>query len=511
MAFWNKKNDTKLSKAMVKFAKARSTVYVKFPRLYDALDLCHVQMNFQVPTLGVAPQSNGEFKFVWNPDFIDTLSDLQTEGVVKHELLHIVFEHTTKRFPVFEFDIFDPKNQTKIKADDAQKARLWNLATDCAINQFIRTDLEDPSGAKLDLCYPEKFQMPEWLNAEAYYRLLAEQLKDQMDMLKELQKQLLDAHKEWEQDGQEGQQGQPQQGKGKPQSGAGHGGATDNNPNAGNEQSVKASDIADAEKEAEEKDANGQKVKDIAEDLGVDKFDANADKAMAASKKQGGTGAGKYGGCGPTAVVMDYGAGIKATPGWMRKTKHESTHGFDIVIEATRKRPNRRYGNVFPGKKRQDTGNKLLIAVDISGSIEMSKFKQFTTHVNKFTRFAAFDIVFFNDYLVDADGKVLFSAYQPDADPRKAIRHFRLNQKQQMGGGTNFEPIMLLWNKVCNQYGGLFIFTDGDASYSTKPKHPREVNWIAYPSYDAKLSYLKDGNVFNMNNEKYNREMPEVR
>jgi hypothetical protein len=341
-AFWNKKNDTKLSKAMVKFAQARSAVYVKFPRLYDALDLCHVQMNFQVPTLGVAPQPNGEFNFVWNPDFIDTLSEKQTEGVVKHELLHIVFEHTTKRFPVFEFDIFDPKNQTKIKADDAQKAKLWNIATDCAINQFIRGDLQDPAGAILELCYPEKFQLPEWLNAEAYYRLLAEQMKDQMDQLKDLQKKLLDAHKEWEQEGQEGKEGKPQQGQsGKPQpqqSTAGHGGATKNDPNAGNEEEVKASDItgAKAEKDADDKEANNQKVKDIAEDLGVDKFDENADKAMA-GKQQGGTDAGKYGQVGPTTVVMDYGAGVTATPGWMRKTKHESTHGFDIVIEATRK------------------------------------------------------------------------------------------------------------------------------------------------------------------------------
>jgi predicted metal-dependent peptidase len=172
---------------------------------------------------------------------------------------------------------------------------------------------------------------------------------------------------------------------------------------------------------------------------------------------------------------------------------------------------NRRYGNVFPGKKRQDTGNKLLIAVDISGSIELPKFKQFTAHINKFTRFASFDIVFFNDYLVDENGQILFSGYEAGTDTRKAIRHFRLNQKQRMGGGTNFEPIMQLWNKVCNQYDGLFIFTDGDASYSTKPKHPREVNWIAYPNYDGRLTQLKDGNVFNMNNEKYNREMPKVR
>jgi len=549
MAFnWFKKDETKIAKAMVKFSKARAQVYIKYPRLYDALDLCHVQMNSDCPTLGVAPKRNGEFDFVWNPTFINTLSDKQTEAVVKHELLHIVFEHTTNRLPHYDFDVFDPDANKKLKADDVIKARLWNIATDCSINQFIREELNDPNGAKMELCFPEKFQMPEWLNAEAYYRLLAEQMKDQLDMLKELQKQLVDAHQQWEQEGQEGQ-GQPQQGQGgegdgeegegkeQKESTAGHGGASDADPTGGKTNEINASDIgkgkdgkekkdgkgkegkeekgkdskAQAEKDAEDKEANEQAIKDIQKDMGVDQFNAQADRA-AASQQQGGKGAGKYGGVGAQVVKMDFGAGIKSTPGWMRKTKHESIHGFDIVIEATRKRPNRRYGNVFPGKKRQDTGNKLLLAVDISGSISLDLFKQFTLHVNKFTRFSSFDIVFFNDYLVDESGKVLFSAYEPNADPRKAIRHFRLNQKQRLGGGTNFEPIMLLWNKVSNQYDGLFIFTDGDASYSTKPKHSRAVNWVAYPSGDYnKLSHLADGNVWNMNNEKLNREMPKVR
>ena len=541
MGFWTKKNDSKIQSAMVKFAKARTNVYIKYPRLYDALDLCHVQMNMDVPTLGVAPRRNGEFDFHWNPEFVHELSDKQTEGVLKHELLHIVFEHTTARLPKFDFDIFNPDNRTKMKADDVVKARLWNIATDCAINQFIRDELLDTHGKKMDLCFPEVFQMPEWLNAEAYYHLLAKQLKDQMDMLKDLQKKLLDAHRDWQQKGQKGQgQGQPQDGEGdgdskgdgdgeegeekEQEATAGHGGATDNSP--GKAKEIKASDIGkgkgdkkdekkekeQAKKDAEDKEENDQKVKDIAEDLGVDKFNADADRAMA-QNQQGGKGAGKYGGVGSAAIKMDFGAGVKATPGWMRKTKHESIHGFDIVIEQTRKRPNRRYGNIFPGKKRQDTGNKLIIAVDISGSISHEKFKLFTQHVNKFARFSEFDIVFFNDYLVDEDGKILYSAYESNTDPRKAIRHFRLNQKQRLGGGTNFEPIIHLWNKISNQYDGIFIFTDGDATYSTVPKQPRSVNWVVYPCPcgDGKLAHLSHGNVWNMNNEKYNREMPKVR
>lgn len=531
--FWQK--DEAVNQAMAKFAKARGNVYAKYPRLYDTMDLCHVSISKVVPTLAVAPRKNGEYDFYWNPEFISELSDVQLEAVIKHELLHIVFKHTTARLPHYDFDVFDPKDaQKKMKADDVVKSRIWNLATDCAINQFLRDEINDPRGKKLDCVFPETFQLPEWLNAEAYYRLMADQFKDAVEKLKDLQKQLIDAHEQWEQDGQDGQQSGQKSGKSKKDNQkkdnvAGHGGATDNDPADGNVEEIDASDIGDGEEEekdgkgsgkdkdnkgeeGEEKEANDQKVNDIAEDLGIDEFNEQADRAMA-GKQQGGTGAGKFGGVGPTAVKMTYGAGVKGTPGWMRKTKHESVHGFDIVIEATRKRPNRRYGNVFPGKKRQDTGNKLLLAVDISGSISLELFKKFTEHVNKFTRFSEFDIVFFNDYLVDEEGRILYSAYEPNTDPRKAIRRFKLNQKQRLGGGTNFEPLMLLWNRVCNQYDGLFIFTDGDASYSTVPKQQRALNWIVYPGGygDARVGHLKHGNIYNMNNEKYNREMPRVK
>ncbi len=202
MAFWRKRGEDKTSKAMVKLAKARGQVYVKYPRLYDAMDLCHVSVAEWCPTLAVEPKRNGEFNFFWNPKFVNELSELQLEGVVKHELLHIVMEHTTARLPQYDFDIFDKEANKHIKADDVIKARIWNLATDCAINQFIRSDLQDPNGSHLDCIFPETFGLPEFLNAEAYYRLLAEQFKNEMEKLKKLQEKLLDMHQQWEQQGQ---------------------------------------------------------------------------------------------------------------------------------------------------------------------------------------------------------------------------------------------------------------------------------------------------------------------
>lgn len=522
---------TLINKAMVKFAKARSEVYCHYPRLYDTMDLCHVHMTDKIPTLGVQPKRNGEYNFYWNPEFVNNeLTDTMCQGVIKHELLHIVMEHTTTRLPHFDFNIFDEKNSKKIKADDVLKQRIWNMATDMAINQFIRKDLIPEDGKDAKGLFPEMFGLEPWYNAEYYYRELAKKVTVQQ--VAGAQGQLMDNHTDWgdaEGDGEGDQQGEGQEDKNskdQKKSQAGHGGASEKDPTAGKGQEKKASGLkgldeqeenkgkdnqAKQDADAEDKEANGQKVKDIAEDLGIDKFNEESDKAAKeVNEGRGGKDAGKYGGTGAEILIMDFGAGQKATPGWMRKTKHEAIHGFDIIIEQTRKRPNRRFGNLFPGKRRQDVGNRCLIAVDISGSISDPLYKEFTQHVNKFTRFSDFDIVFFNDYLVDEHGKVLYSAYDKGSDPRKAIRKFKLNQKQALGGGTNFEPIMLLWNKVCNQYDGLFIFTDGCASYSTPPRQPRCVNWIVY-SDDRALNHLKHGHVFNMVHERYSREMPRMR
>jgi predicted metal-dependent peptidase len=79
-----------------------------------------------MPTAYVGVQRDGtELAFVlgYNSDFMRSLTREVQLGVIKHELYHLVFNHITSR-----------------GIGDKRMAKLWNIATDLAINSIIGKD-----------------------------------------------------------------------------------------------------------------------------------------------------------------------------------------------------------------------------------------------------------------------------------------------------------------------------------------------------------------------------------
>lgn len=76
----------------------------------------------EIPTAGVLAK-DGDIKMWYNPRFFAALPVKQVLGVIKHECLHLVFEHTTTR-----------KHEPHI---------IWNYATDLAINSHLDGELPD--------------------------------------------------------------------------------------------------------------------------------------------------------------------------------------------------------------------------------------------------------------------------------------------------------------------------------------------------------------------------------
>lgn len=110
------------------------------------------RMTRTVPTAGVGVNKNtGYFELYYNPDYFESISDKQKSGVLKHEFYHLIFEHVTDRLPADGMSV------------------LWNIATDLAINGFIRDELPD------GCCVPGEgdfISFPEQLTAEAYFEML---------------------------------------------------------------------------------------------------------------------------------------------------------------------------------------------------------------------------------------------------------------------------------------------------------------------------------------------------
>jgi len=90
--------------------------------------------NRAIPTAGVRvnPQTY-QFELLYNPDFFAKLPDIQKLGVLKHEFYHLVFDHVTGRNP-------SPPGED---GKPGEFSKLWNYATDLAINSHIRGELPD--------------------------------------------------------------------------------------------------------------------------------------------------------------------------------------------------------------------------------------------------------------------------------------------------------------------------------------------------------------------------------
>lgn len=108
------------------------------------------QWNKGIPTAGVAKQ-NINAKLVINPDFWTDLSEDHRWGLIKHELLHIAFNHITTR-------------------ENYADHKLFNIAADLEINQYIARHRLPEGGITMD-SFPD-MTLPVRAGTDTYYKLL---------------------------------------------------------------------------------------------------------------------------------------------------------------------------------------------------------------------------------------------------------------------------------------------------------------------------------------------------
>lgn len=301
-----------------------------------------------------------------------------------------------------------------------------------AINQFLEKYLHDAGGV-----FPDRggFNFPRGMNAEYYYQELLKLYEQQLKNLESIKENLkaagidgLDDHSGWE-----GQSEEPEE-----------------------QESSKPAQTASA-KEIEEH------LEKIRQSAGMEEPE---DKKLSDGVRSES----------PGKVVFRWDVPPKKIPAWLNKTRNLAIHGFTTEMRSTRKKPNRRFGTTYPATRKQIVGNRALVAVDVSGSIDMNLFENFVKHLRELSKHCEFDVLVFDD---------------------KIISRFRYNKSQYVtpsGGSTNFEPVMKVWNQEYSQYDGLFIFTDGYANYTSTPKNQKSVNWILYGT----SAYIRHGNVYNM-------------
>lgn len=132
----------------------------------------------------------------------------------------------------------------------------------------------------------------------------------------------------------------------------------------------------------------------------------------------------------------------------------------------TRMNPSRRYGFEYMGSKREFS-TRLLVAIDVSGSVDNKQIAQSLSIINRFFKYGVEDIgVVQFDYGLQGDIITM----------RKALKkEFKVYGR----GGTDFQaPIDLF---LTEKYDGLVMITDGYANIPSVPKNFKgNILWMIY-------------------------------
>lgn len=436
-------------------------------------------ISWDMPTMGVGPIRRVDLALYYNPDFVISMNPNQLKAVLIHEALHILLHHIDRG-----------KNY-------GYNPKMFNIAADMAINTHIKNL---PEFAVL----PKQIGQPNDLSAEAYYKVLKSKAVKQPGGQEQKQQgsggqsqqqqgqgqgqqagQQGQPQEQGQNQGQQGQQGQSggenqpgnQQGQG---GGSGHqegsfikhsGGHQGSNRQSGSWQTGQyttdpnkgsagggTGDLGDLIPDLKGKDLmdDHSQWDEMEEDVIREKIRDIAKRAISEQEQQKGW---SDIGSGLAKAILD---ANKPVINWKRELRWFINKMVLRGRRSTRQRPNRRFGFIQPGNKKTYT-SKLLIAVDVSGSVSDREYVDFMTEINGMIDYVEVHVIFFDTVL---HGK--YDRSGPDIEPIPFDKKLK-KVTRKWSGGTNFHIVFDYARDKA--YDGLIMMTDGYAPFPDKPKY----------------------------------------
>lgn len=407
-------------KSIERFEWAINFLIVRRHFVHQVLGILKKIEKENMGTMGVRVTEDGRFELYYDSKWTDELKDDYLTYVLYHEVLHLALHHCTLR-----------------KFDDHN---LGNIATDLAVNELIPEDSgcsrpRDKDGNLMG-CFVDEFKknpiykdIESKQTAEWYYDFLRKRSpKVEIEIV--MPGKGDGDSKEGKGGGKDGKD--PKDGKDKSQ-GGGKDPKDGTKPEDGSGKIKIKVRMLDDHGEWKEHDIADERIRAKIEE--IDKTEmwgdmpGGAKEAILAAQTR----------------RINWKAFLRMFPGniiWKDR-------------DTTRKRPNRRTGYIHPGSKRRHV-DRMLVAVDTSGSIDKELLAQFLDTINKMVDQFPIDMCVFDTQI--QQGPILWSRKKKD---------FNFAGR----GGTCFEPVMQL--AIDRKYKGVIILTDGCAEAPTKPPHTK--------------------------------------
>lgn len=382
-----------------------------------------------MPTAAVAydPKSD-QITLYYNPQFLDSLSNWEIRGVLTHEFYHFVFGHLAAR--------------------RKDRSRLWNVATDLAINSIIIKNAGKPRDAGEDSRdarpLPRFALVPGQWPTKPDGRELSKEEKEGAELAALIASFPDMQASEWYYNKiLEKAKSKSKKGKGKPdnqkgQGGPGQGEPGDDDGDMFGEDWIDSMDDHDSWDDVpeEQREYVEGKVKSI-----IERAVRHADQLS--------TGWGSI----PAELRADIRRSIESVINWRAVLRQF----IGTLVRGGRttsiKRINRRYPYIHPGIKRGYTA-KLLIARDESGSVSNEMLAEFFGELSVLTKKVEIDFLPFDCSAREKD----IVRWTKGNIPEKATKRTR-------GGGTDFNAPSRIFNDPKNRgrWDGMLILTDGMA------------------------------------------------
>lgn len=414
-----------------------------------------------IETMGVTRNGN-VFQLLYNPDFVAKYDVPTTLELIKHEVLHLAFNH----FHIWE-DEYPP--------EDIQKVR--NIAADLEVNSYINVD----AMSNITVLQPKLFGWEKEQGTREYFRRLMDFFKDQQQQQKASQNVQKPCN--GGQGGSSSSQSQQQQNDDNDDD-------TPQSPNGGNGNQQSNENKSQHNKSGGKKQQNsggsgngggngqqeqGQEEESIPDEM-LDKYkdfddhtqwptgeDANTSEQMvedmliqAADEVEKGRGTIPGEMKGRIETIRNR-RKPRPVADWKRYVRRYLGNEFSEFIRKSKKRESRRFPDAAGNRHRRKS--HIMVAVDTSGSVSMPEYIEFFGQIRTLKPVADFEIV-------ECDAKIQYT-YTFRNKPNMEIHG---------GGGTDFAPVIDLFLKNRKQYDALIYFTDGECYVPGNT--PKETLWV---------------------------------